>query len=425
MPSSTRESASSETPERGRSYGELVWRQFRREHLAIVGLALIILLFLVAMGAPLLASNKPVLARVDGQWQAPLLRELFAPSPETPELFLERLFNFGLVTLLASLLLVLPVWGIVCIVRRRWRAVVGARHALPLRMGAAWIALGIVAAACMVPFFTVQSRLDNTDYRAALADAAKRPGNFALWPVVRYGPFESSGTPFQPPGREHTLGTDRSGRDVLARLIHGSRVSLSVGFLSVAVAVALGLFVGSLSAYHGGRVDLVLQRVVEVVICFPTFLLILTIMAFVDKRSIFNVMLVIGLTGWTGIARLVRGQMLGEKAKDYITAARALGAGSWRIIFRHLLPNSIAPVLVSATFGVAGAILTESGLSFLGFGVRPPTASWGELLNQAQTWPTGYWWLTIWPGVMIFLTVTVYNLVGEGLRDALDPRMKA
>jgi len=402
----------------------------------MAGLVLIVLLFLVAMSAPLLASNKPVLARVDGQWQAPLLRELFAPSPETPEAFLERLFNYGLVTLAASILLVLPVWGGVWATTRKRQAVVGARHALPLRedttqpsrdrrcLRAVWIALALVAAACLVPFFFVQSRLDNTDYRATMTEAMKRPGNWAVWPPVRYGPFENTGRPYQAPGGDHVLGTDRSGRDVLARLIHGARVSLSVGFLSVAVAVAIGLFVGSLSAYHGGRVDLILQRVVEVVICFPTFLLILTIMAFVDKRSIFNVMLVIGLTGWTGVARLVRGQMLGEKAKDYVTAARALGAGSWRIIFRHLLPNSIAPVLVSATFGVAGAILTESGLSFLGFGVRPPTASWGELLNQAQTWPTGYWWLTIWPGVMIFVTVTVYNLVGEGLRDALDPRMK-
>lgn len=377
----------------------------------MAGLALVILLFLVAMAAPLLAGNKPILARMDGRWQAPLLRELFAPSPETPEGVLERLFNFAFVLAVLSALIFLPVWA-VC---RRFRT-----SSLP-----ALIVLAILASAVLVLFLLVPSRLDNTDYHAKMAEAAARPGNWAVWPPIRYGPFENSGAPYQPPGEGHLLGTDRSGRDVLARLIHGARVSLSVGFLSVAVAVAIGLFIGSISAYHGGKVDLVLQRVVEVVICFPTFLLILTVMAFLDKRSIFNVMLVIGLTGWTGVARLVRGQMFGEKAKDYVTAARALGLSSWRIIFKHLLPNSVAPVLVAATFGVAGAILTESGLSFLGFGVRPPTASWGELLNQAQTWPTGYWWLTIWPGVMIFVTVTVYNLVGEGLRDALDPRLKA
>ncbi len=240
-----------------------------------------------------------------------------------------------------------------------------------------------------------------------------------------YGPFEQlPNETYAAPSAAHPMGTDRSGSDVLVRVIHGARVSLSVGFLSVGVAVIIGLFVGSVSAYHGGWVDLLLQRVVEIVICFPTFLLILTIMAFVEKRSIFNVMLVIGLTGWTDVTRLVRGQMLSENAKDYVVAAHALGASSWRVMLRHLLPNSIAPVFVAITFGVAGAILTESGLSFLGFGVRPPTASWGELLNQAQAWPTGYWWLTVWPGVMIFVTVTVYNLVGEGLRDALDPRLK-
>lgn len=410
MPSSIQESASSEQAPRGQSYRELVWRQFKRERLALVGLVLVILLFIAAMAAPLLAGNKPILMSIDGRWKAPLLRELFAPSPETPEAILERLFNYGLLVAAASIAFVLPAW-IFCRVRKAGYAPV-------------WIVLCAVAVILLVPFFFVQSRLDNTDYRAATAEAAQRPGNWAVWPALRCGPFESTGKPYQPPGGGHPLGTDRSGRDVLARLIHGARVSLSVGFLSVAVAVLIGVFVGSVSAYHGGKLDLFLQRVVEVVICFPTFLLILTIMAFMDKRSIFNVMLVIGLTGWTGVARLVRGQMLGEKAKDYVTAARALGLSSWRVIFRHLLPNSVAPVLVSATFGVAGAILTESGLSFLGFGVRPPTASWGELLNQAQTWPTGYWWLTVWPGVMIFLTVTVYNLVGEGLRDALDPRMK-
>ena len=274
------------------------------------------------------------------------------------------------------------------------------------------------------PFFLVQSRLDKTDYRTTMAEAKEQPGNWAIFPPLRFGPFEQVVSAYQKPDSTHLMGTDRVGRDVLSRIIHGSRVSLSVGFLSVGVAVLIGLVVGSMSAYHGGKIDLVLQRVVEIVICFPTFLLILTIMAFIEKRSIFNVMLVIGLTGWTGVARLVRGQMLVEKEKDYVAAARALGVRSWRIIFRHLLPNSVAPVLVAATFGVAGAILTESGLSFLGFGVRPPTASWGELVNQALSWPTGYWWLTIWPGFMIFATVTIYNLVGEGLRDALDPRLK-
>ena len=389
-------------PPGGGTYRALVWRQFRRDRFAVVGLGMIAILFFVAVFAPLLAHNKPILMRLDGELSSPLLREILAPS-DTPEFLLERGFNFVLVFGVAALILLLPLH--VLLGRRRITVCAGL----------------LLAAACLVPFFLVQSVLEkDVDY----AREAKRSGNWALSPPVRFGTFEQVAPAYQKPDRTHLMGTDRVGRDVLCRIIHGSRVSLSVGFLSVGVAVLIGIVVGSVSAYYGGKTDLILQRIVEIVICFPTFLLILTIMAFIEKRSIFNVMLVIGVTGWTGVARLVRGQMLVEKEKDYVTAAQALGARGTRIIFRHLLPNSLAPVLVAATFGVAGAILVESGLSFLGFGVRPPTASWGELVNQALTWPTGYWWLTIWPGVMIFLTVTVYNLVGEGLRDALDPRLK-
>ena len=389
----------------------MVWRQFKRDRFAVCGLALIVFLFAVAIFAPLLANGKPILLRANGTLKAPLLREILSPS-DTPELFLEKLFNFALVFTVATVSIFVPVMLILKTLGKATR-----RNGL--------IAISALAALCVLPFFLIQSKVDKTDYRAMISENADDPSMWAVFPPLRYGPFDQeSGAAFQKPDRTHLLGTDRVGRDVLARIIHGARVSLSVGFLAMGVAVLIGIVIGSVSAYHGGAVDLVLQRVVEIVICFPSFLLILTIMAFLEKRSIFNVMLVIGLTGWTGVARLVRGQMLVEKEKDYVTAARALGVGWVRIIFRHLLPNSVAPVLVAATFGVAGAILIETGLSFLGFGVQPPTASWGELLNQAQTWPTGYWWLTTWPGVMIFMTVTVYNLVGEGLRDALDPRLK-
>ena len=414
MPSWTRESPMNETPappDKPRTYRAMVWRQFRRDRIAVGGLVLIVALFAVAVAAPAIANNKPILMRWDGRLSSPLLREIFAPSEETPERFLERVFNYALVLSVASLVVLVPLW--LAVRRKAWRvAALG------------WTAAGL-AVACLVPFFLVQSRLDKTDYRGLAARIKPGSGDWLLLPPVPYGQFEQlPNESYSPPSAAHPMGADQSGSDVLVRVIHGARVSLSVGFLSVSVAVAIGLFVGAVSAYHGGWVDLLLQRVVEVVICFPTFLLILTIMAYVEKRSIFNVMLVIGLTGWTGVTRLVRGQMLSENAKDYVVAAHALGASSWRVMLRHLLPNSIAPVFVAVTFGVAGAILTESGLSFLGFGVRPPTASWGELLNQAQAWPTGYWWLTVWPGVMIFVTVTVYNLVGEGLRDALDPRLK-
>ena len=168
---------------------------------------------------------------------------------------------------------------------------------------------------------------------------------------------------------------------------------------------------------------MVISRTIEVMICFPTFFLILAVLAFVGP-SLINIMVVIGLTSWPGIARLVRGEFLKLRGQDFVLAGRVLGAGSMRIIFRHLLPNGIAPVLVSATFGVASAILVESGLSFLGFGVQPPTPSWGEILSQSRDFMDIAWWLAIFPGTAIFLTVTAYNLVGEGLRDAIDPRLK-
>ena len=374
------------------------------------GLVLVGALFLVAIFAPVVASSKPILMSLDGELRSPVLREIFAPA-ESPEAGLERIFNFALVLLAGCVLLLLPLY---LVVRRR-----GVR---PTRR-AIVVALAALTVVVLCPFLLVRPKLDKTDYRTLVAQG-KESGAWAVWAPIPHGPFEQPSKPYQAPDYVHLMGTDKVGRDVLSRVIHGSRVSLSVGFLSVGVAVAIGLLFGSLAAYYGRWVDLLVSRFIEIVICFPTFLLILTIVAFLDKRSIFNIMLVIGLTGWTGVARLVRGQMLQQKEMDYVTAAKALGVSDWRVMFGHLLPNSVAPVLVAATFGVAGAILTETGLSFLGFGVQPPTPSWGELVNQAKAWPAGYWWLTTWPGFMIFLTVTIYNLVGEGLRDALDPRLK-
>ena len=222
----------------------------------------------------------------------------------------------------------------------------------------------------------------------------------------------------------HALGCDNNGFDVLARIIHGSRVSLAVGFLAMGLALLIGVFAGSVAGYFGGWVDLLVSRIIEIFICFPSFFLILTIIAVAPRRSIFWVMFAIGLTGWMGIARLIRGEVLKVRQFDYIQAARALGASDSRIIFRHILPNAMAPVLVAVTFGMAGAILTETGLGFLGLGVEPPIPSWGELLNQARQDPVRLWWLMLYPGLMIFASVTLMNLVGEGLRDAMDPRLR-
>jgi peptide/nickel transport system permease protein len=225
------------------------------------------------------------------------------------------------------------------------------------------------------------------------------------------------------PCKAHLLGTDDQGRDVLSRLIYGARISLSVGFVAVSIYIAIGIIFGALAGYYGGWIDIVISRGIEVVMCFPTFFLILAILAFVGP-SIYNIMIVIGLTGWTGIARLVRGEFLRIKGQDFVASAKVCGAGDMRVIFRHILPNALAPVLVSATFGVASAILAESSLSFLGFGVPPYVASWGGILSASRDFMDVAWWLTVAPGVAIFITITAYNLVGEGLRDAIDPRMK-
>ncbi len=226
-----------------------------------------------------------------------------------------------------------------------------------------------------------------------------------------------------PPSAAHPLGTDDLGRDVLARVVHGARVSLKVGFVAVGIATALGLLVGLLSGFYGGWVDAVLMRFVDMMLCFPTFFLILSVIAFLEP-SIWNIMAVIGLTGWMGVARLVRAETLSLKERDFVAAARAQGAGDARIIFRHVLPNTLAPVLVAATLGVAGAILTESALSFLGIGVQPPTPSWGNILTAGKDNIEYAWWLSLFPGLAILATVLGYNLLGEGIRDAADPRLK-
>ncbi|MBC15445.1 MAG: peptide ABC transporter permease [Desulfovibrio sp.] len=227
----------------------------------------------------------------------------------------------------------------------------------------------------------------------------------------------------QPPSMTHLMGTDALGRDVFSRILYGGRVSLWVGFVAVGIATSIGLVLGLISGYFGRIVDEIIMRGVDVMLCFPSFFLILAVIAFLEP-SLTNIMIVIGLTGWMGVARLVRAETLSIRERDYVLAARAAGAGSTRIIFRHILPNAMAPVLVSATLGVAGAILTESSLSFLGLGVQPPDASWGNMLLEGKEVLGIAWWLSVFPGLAILFTVLGYNLLGESLRDWLDPRLK-
>ncbi|MFA5147431.1 MAG: ABC transporter permease [Candidatus Omnitrophota bacterium] len=225
------------------------------------------------------------------------------------------------------------------------------------------------------------------------------------------------------PSAGHLLGTDTLGRDIFSRIVYGSRISLSIGFIAVGISVLIGIFFGSVSGYYGGKVDSLIMRFVDVMLCFPTFFLILAVIAFLEP-SIFTIMFVIGATGWMGVARLVRAEILTLKERDFVAASRVMGASDAWIIMKHLIPNAIGPVLVSATLGMGGAILVESSLSFLGIGVQPPTPSWGNILMDGKSTLGVAWWLTIFPGIFILLTVLAYNLLGEGLRDALEPRLR-
>lgn len=223
------------------------------------------------------------------------------------------------------------------------------------------------------------------------------------------------------PADGHLLGTDDLGRDVLARLIHGARVSLTVGLLATLIAVLVGSCFGAIAGYYGGAADWIVSRTIEVVVCFPFLFLVLGIVA-LFKPSMATIMIALGLTSWTSEARYIRGEFLRIREIEYAQAARASGARDGRIIFRHLLPNALAPVIVSASFGVAAAILTESALSFLGLGVPLPTASWGSMLSSAHEHLDYAWWLVLFPGLAIFTTVAAFNIVGERMREALDPR---
>ncbi len=335
------------------AYWSIIIRQFRKNKVAMVGLVLVILLFLLALTADFVANDKPLAMRYDGAIYLPVFKSY-------------------------SVKLGISLW---------------------------------------------QPEFLNVKYKE-FTEENFGDDDWAVFPPVKYSPNDIDLlSTIQPPSSEHWLGTDDIGRDIASRMVHGSRVSLSVGFVAVAIYVAIGMFIGALAGYYGGVVDIIASRLIEIMLTIPTFFLIITVVAFLPQ-SIFNIMVVIGLTSWPTVARLTRGEFLKTKSLEYVVAAQALGASDARTILRHVLPNTLAPVFVAATFGVASAILIESTLSFLGFGVPPSTASWGAILSSARTLLPSGWWLTLFPGMAIFLTVTSYNLVGEGLRDAADPRLK-
>ncbi len=366
-----------------------MFRRFFAERTAVVSLIFILFLFLLALLAPLISNSLPLLVVENGNISSPVLRNFFAPDVQ--EVFVEKIFNYLLLAAFPALLLY-----------RKWKILIP------------------VLLLLTVPFFTVSRVNDRTDYHA-LKESGTATVIFA---PVSSGPYATSVHTYEKPSRQHWMGTDQSGRDVFSRMLYGSRVSLAVGFLASAISLVLGVSVGLFSGYLGGKTDILIQRIVEIVICFPTFLLLLILMALMldhgSRQSVLLVILVLGCTGWPGLARLVRGEVLKQRQMQYIQACETLGIPFWRILFRHLLPNVSGPVFVCFAFDIAGAVLAENALSFLGFGVQIPTASWGELLRQALDDPLTCWNLMLWPGLAVFLCVCAFHFIADGLRNSID-----
>ena len=376
-------------------------RRFRTNRLAMAGVCGIAFLLFVAIAAPLIANARPLLLYREGELWSPALRYIFAP--DSMETFVERFFNY--------LLLFIPIFTLFWLFKRK-------------KDRFAQFAFIIFSIFLLVPFFLTHSKLDKRNWRK-ISDNLK-PGEFAVFALIPYGPFENVAAPYEKPSVSHIFGTDKIGRDVCSRMVYGARVSLAVGLFATGTAMIFGVIIGLYSGYFGGVMDMVTMRMVEIVICFPTFLLLLILMSILMDykftQSILLVIGVIGLTGWTGLARIVRGETLKLRELAFIRACETLAIPVWRILLRHLLPNVMGVITISFTFGIAGSILAESSLSFLGFGVQDPTASWGELLRQAFTDPFTYWHLTLWPGLALFMAIISFNFAGEGLRKVLDPK---
>ncbi len=341
---------------------------------------------------------------------------------------------------LACILVGVPIF--IVLRRRKWSRFASIRIA-----AAAALPILVVCSVLIHTRTSMLNKLNQVDF-PRLAQKRLKAGDTALWPLIHHAPSDQDKRvlPLSKPYpwnltedeharavktseewetglKSHLLGTDDQRRDVVSMMTHAVRISLSVGFFSVFIYVSIGVFIGAIAGYFGGWVDAVIMRVIEIIMCFPTLFLIITILALVPP-SIFWVMGTIAFVGWTTVARLVRAEFLKLRQQDFVQSARALGASRMRIIFRHILPNAVSPVFVSATFGIAGAILTESALSFLGIGVPIDQATWGNVLRIGRSCVETDWWLALWPGLAIFITVTSFNLFGEALRDAMDPRLK-
>lgn len=398
----------------GVSFAAAVLRRLRRNRIAMLGLRAVTGLLVLATVAPVIALNQPF------YWNAGQGAEF----PWFSALFNRLLFENSVDIFFNLLLVTSPLLALALVLGRRLPRAWPRGRVVQVYLAA--VVLWFFASS-IERFGSAQNPLYFTERvqnyrleRDRLLEAGTPPSS--AFPLIPYSyretnPLES----LESPSREHWLGTDTEGRDVFCRMLYGTRISLTIGVVAVAIYVTIGVVLGALAGYFGGWVDNLVSRAIEVMITFPTFFLILTLAALIEERSIFHVMLIIGVTNWTGVARLVRAEFLRQKNLEYVQAARALGLDAPRIIFFHILPNAIAPALVAATFGIASAILTESSLAFLGVGDLS-VASWGETLNTGRIQQK--LWLVLAPGAAIFFVVTVFNLVGEGVRDALDPKLK-
>jgi peptide/nickel transport system permease protein len=353
-----------ESATRSRGFWGETWVRFRRRKLAMLSLVFVCFMILVAIFAPAIAGTKPVVCYYKGEYYFPCLG-YFVREWENPVFQKDRFRQLY-------------------------------PENLKKKDPESWAVFPLVY---QDPFRRVRAK---------------------EWPDQAENPSGDQGKP----SRLNWFGTDQRGVDVFAQMVHGTTIALLVGFLSMGIAAAIGIIFGAFAGYLGGWADVLMSRIIEVVQCIPTLILILAAIALLEKPNIWHMMVIIGLTGWTSIARLTRAEFIKLKQADFVTAAEAMGAGRIRVMFRHILPNALAPVLVPITFGIASAILIETSLSFLGFGSPPPNPSWGAVLDAGRTNPGGMWWLITFPGGAIFLAVLAYNLIGEGLQEATDPRLR-